>query len=404
MLLERNMRNLRMFRTLLGACALLAFTSVTGFGFTQQTRRDELCGVELYEERSDRPDVCGNRHAVKASPACPFDRFESGTDLACPGADAGGRKVKPQARFFGNTAVTIDWGRAQGGSIVQGDENLSQLVGSSYADYKTFGTPASGGGGYRWVKESRYWSCVLEAQKNPQFSYVSVECTAKPYATTCEAERFGKIYKSCESTTHEIVGAKTCRSDQFRPELYKSCSFYKTRDELNVYLTEVSSSADNYIMILPTRQADLYSKLRDEASFKCLIEKYDGTPFMDEVVVDLKEKFFLIFGLQYDESEVDCKNVSINVNPEVTAGKLNCKNYTYDSLKALILPEGMSKGLFDSFVKKCQSKIVYDNLSSWFETKKDEISLLEDDLAAQKDTGLRNRLLELKTRLDDATK
>ncbi len=393
-----------MFRTLLSACFVLSFTSVTGFGFTQQTRRNELCGVELYEERSDRPDVCGYRHAFKSSPACPLDKFASGTDLDCPGSDFGGRKVKPETKFFGSSAVTINWGKTQGGSTVQGGENVSQLVGDYFADYKTFGTPAVGGGGVRWTRESRFWSCTLEAQKNPQFSYATVECTAKPFAATCELEKFGKIYKECESPSHEIVGAKTCRSDQFNAELYNSCSFYKTRDELNVYLTEVSASADNYIMILPMRQADLYSKLRDEASFKCLIEKYVGAPFMEEVVVDLQDKFFLIFGLKYEESEVDCGNVAIDVNPAITAGKLDCNNYTYDSLKALVMPEGMSKGLFDGFVKKCQAKIVYDSLSNWFETKKTEISLLENDLAAQKDTALRNRLIELKTRLDEVTK
>ncbi|WP_141732307.1 hypothetical protein [Oligoflexus tunisiensis] len=218
---------------------------------------------------------------------------------------------------------------------------------------------------------------------------------------TCRLPQFGvESYKSCRHASHGIEAYASCRLPEFGIERYKECAFYKTPEELEAYITEVSLSLENYTQILPMRQADLYSKIRDEASFKCLIEKYDGQDFMEEVVIDLKDKFFLMFGYKYDESEVDCTQTEIDTNPEIRAGELTCAGYTYDTLRTLAQPDGMSKGLFDNFVKKCQAKIVYDNIANWFTTKKEEVSLFQDDLAAKNDASLKNRLLELKSRLE----
>ncbi|MDQ3230797.1 MAG: hypothetical protein M3Q07_03170 [Pseudobdellovibrionaceae bacterium] len=221
---------------------------------------------------------------------------------------------------------------------------------------------------------------------------------------TCRLPEFGiESYQSCRHSSHGIETYASCRLPEFGIEQYNECSFYKTPEEIDAYITEVSISLENYAQILPTRQADLYSKVRDEASFKCLIAKYKGQDFLEEVVADLEEKFFLIFGFKYEESEVDCAQTVIDTNPEIRAGALKCTDYTYDTLKTLTQPEGISKGLFDNFVKKCQAKVVYDNISNWFETKKAEVSLYENDLAAKNDEAIKKRLIDLKSKLDQSS-
>lgn len=372
-----------MLRTI--SCALILFASIHSSAFaalTLKTERNAVCGVELYEERFDG-DVCGWVYFEKQSSACELDYYKFGEDLSCPGSDAGGRRITAQMNGFG--PLNISWATSQGGSTLQGGEDIRSLIGSSIPNEN-------------FTRETRFWSCKVGGVR-PQGSFIgAITCTAKPFAASCQNPKFGSVYKSCRHSSHGNESPKKCRSDKFSPELYKSCSFYKTPEEIDAYIEATYSSLALNSTLLPARQADLYSSFRQEASFICLVEKYKDLDGFDVVYDDLVQKFKTAFTYDWTQSPLTCADATNeNASLRITAGTLDCANFTLDTLKTLTKPETMNNLVFNRFKSTCTTKLSYDLLAGWFDAKSTEIGQLIEDVVAKQDANRKAQLQELKS-------
>lgn len=214
----------------------------------------------------------------------------------------------------------------------------------------------------------------------------------------CEHPSFGiKTYKSCRSPLHPVESYKTCSLIEFGVELYKECSFYKTPEEIDAYIDATYSSLSINSILLPAKQADLYSSFRQEASFICLIEKYKDLEGFDVVFDDLTKKFFDSFAYDYTSSSVTCADAANeNRNWKITAGALDCKNFDINSIRSLKQPDGMNSAVFNRFKSTCSSKLTYDFVVNWFTDKATEVSQLLDDIVARTDAARKVQLEELK--------
>ncbi len=221
---------------------------------------------------------------------------------------------------------------------------------------------------------------------------------------TCEHPDFGAVaYQTCRHPQHGVELYSECQSPQFGAAQYNLCSFYKTPEQVEAFISETKLSLDTYASILPVRQGELFSRLRNEKALACLIDKYSVDPLYEQVTIDLREKFFLIFGYERSDAQVSCRNVNVNdVEVKVTLGRLDCKSFNRSSLAALEMPPGIAEGPFKRFKQNCSLKISHDTLLNWFTTKADEIDLLLEDLAARQDSKARNSLLKLKEEISSS--
>jgi hypothetical protein len=377
-----------MIRNLLASIFLLSSIPYTAFAeLAIRTERNALCGVELYEERYDG-DVCGWVYFEKQTNACPLDYVKSGPDLSCPESDLGGRKISTEIRKINDT-WTIEWFRLNGVSTTQGNEDIKVILGNSI--------PHSNSGSY--ARETSYWSCKASFVNTSGSSwYGGMNCTTKPYVASCPLEKFGKVYKPCRHESHDKESPKKCRSDKFAAERYNSCSFYKTPEEIDAFIEATYGSLAINSASLPSKQADVYGTFRQEATFVCLIEKYSGLEGYDDVAADLIKKFKEAFGYPYTDSSRTCADAANEAIPtSITAGALNCSDYTLQSIKTLAKPEAMNLLVFNRFKSTCTTKLSYDLAVSWFDEKLLEINQLLADVVAKKDTERKEQLESLRT-------
>ncbi|HET9236149.1 MAG TPA: hypothetical protein VFO10_02790 [Oligoflexus sp.] len=374
---------------------LLATVSTSALAaLNLRTERNALCGVELYEERYDG-DVCGWVYYEKQTNACELDRYEEGADLSCPGSDLGGRKITAELTKQASGGWSIAWWSLKGGSTVQGSEDIQKILGNTLPDLN----PGND------KRETAFWSCKFSYVNTMGSSwYGGLSCTAKPFAATCAMEKFGKVYKPCRAESHGKESPKKCRSEEFDAELHNSCSFYKTPEEIDAFIDATYGSLAINSVSLPSKQADLYGSFRQEASFICLIEKYKDLEGYDDVFNDLVVKFKNAFSYDYAESSRTCaESANEAVPPKITAGDLDCKTYTVQTIKTLTKPESMNPAVFNRFKSTCSVKLAYDFAVSWFDDKLVEINQLLGDVVAKEDAerkqyldGLKQSVLESK--------
>jgi hypothetical protein len=149
---------------------------------------------------------------------------------------------------------------------------------------------------------------------------------------------------------------------------------------------------------LPSKQADLYGSFRQEASFICLIEKYSNLEGYDDVTLDLTKKFKDAFGYSHTDSSRTCdESANEAIPPRITAGALDCANYTVQSIKTLAKPEAMNAAVFSRFKSTCSVKLSYDFAVSWFDEKLVEINQLLADIVARQDAERKAQLESLRT-------
>lgn len=382
-----------MIRNLLASILFLSLVPTVSYGaLSIKTERNALCGVELYEERFDG-EVCGWIYYEKQTNACPVDYVKSGPDMSCPGSDQGGRKISTEIRKI-NDSWTIEWFRLNGVSTVQGTEDIKAILGNSI--------PHSNSGSY--VRETSYWSCKASFVNTTGSSwYGGINCTTKPYAATCPLEKFGKVYKPCRHESHDKESPKKCRSDKFAAERYNSCSFYKTAEEIDAYIDATYQSLVNNAVMLPAKQSDLYTTFRQEASYICLVEKYNGMLGYEDVAADLTKKFFETFGYEYNESSLTCADAATeNQAYKITAGTLDCANYDVNTIRSVTKPADMVPAVFTRFKANCTTKVTYDYLVSWFEQRLQETNQLLGDLVAQRDAQRKSALEDLKKSISES--
>jgi hypothetical protein len=375
-------------------CTILLATIPTSAlaALNLRTERNAVCGVELYEERYDG-DVCGWVYYEKQTNACELDHYEKGADLSCPGSDLGGRKITAELNKEAS-GWSIAWWSLKGGSTVQGSEDIQKILGNKLPDLN----PGND------KRETAFWSCKFSYVNTMGSSwYGGLSCTAKPFAATCPMEKFGKVYKPCRAESHGKESPKKCRSDKFDAELYSSCSFYKTPEEIDAYVDATAQTLVNNAILLPAKQSDLYTTFRQEASFICLVEKYTAMPGYDDVVADLTKKFFETFGYEYNESSLACADASTeDRNYKITAGTLDCKNYDINSIRTVTKPTEMVQAVFTRFKSNCTTKVTYDYLVGWFDDRIGEVNQLIGDVVARKDADRRLRLQELRQSISES--
>jgi hypothetical protein len=381
-----------MLRKVLSAALLIGFAPSLFAALTLRTERNAVCGVELYKEQYDG-DICGWIYKEKQSNACELDRYESGADLSCPGSDLGGRKISAELSKQ-TSGWSIAWWSLKGGSTTQGTEDIKSILGNTLPELN----PGND------KRETQYWSCKFSYVNTMGSSwYGGIQCTTKPYAASCPLPKFGSIYKSCRAEAHGKESPKKCRSDKFDAELYSSCSFYKTAEEVDAYIDATAQTLVNNAALLPAKQSDLYTTFRQEASFICLVEKYQAMPGYDDVVADLTKKFFETFGYEYNESSLTCADASKeDRNYKITAGTLDCKNYDINTIRTAAKPADMAPALFTRFKSNCTTKVTYDYLVGWFDQRIAEVNQLVSDIVARQDEARKQRLEDLKKSISES--
>lgn len=221
---------------------------------------------------------------------------------------------------------------------------------------------------------------------------------------SCEHPDFGvSSYQNCRHPRHGVELYKECQRPEFGIAQYKTCRFYKTPEQIEAYIYETNSSLDTYASILPVRQGELFSRLRNEKALACLIDKYSVDPLYEQVATDLNEKFFLIFGYERSDVRVSCESVNVNsVKVKVTLGQLDCDSFNRTTLSALQIPSNTAEGPFKRFKQNCSLKISHDSLLRWFRQKDDEIELLLEDQVAQQSPKAKESLLKLRQEISKA--
>lgn len=381
-----------MIRSILCIILLAVSVSPAFSALVVRTERNAVCGVELYEERYDG-DVCGWIYKEKADNACELDHYVTGADMLCPGSDLGGRKISASLNKQ-NVGWSIAWWSLQGGSTVQGTEDIKTILGGTLPELN----PGND------KRETSYWNCKFSYTNTTGSSwYGGVSCTTKPYAASCPMAKFGSIYKSCRHESHGKESPKSCRSDKFAAELYNSCNFYKTPEEIDAYIDATAQTLVNNSILLPAKQSDLYTTFRQEASFICLVEKYDAMPGYEDVTADLTKKFFDTFGYEYNESSLSCADASTeDRNYKITAGALDCKNYDINTIRSAVKPAEMVQAVFTRFKANCTTKVTYDYLIGWFDERIGEVNQLVGDVVARQDAARKQRLEELKQSISES--
>ncbi len=215
---------------------------------------------------------------------------------------------------------------------------------------------------------------------------------------SCEHPDFGVIaYQACRHPQHGVELYRECQHPEFGNAQYKSCSFYKTPEQVEAYIYETKSSLDTYASVLPIRQGELFSRLRNEKALACLIDKYSADPLYEQVAIDLNEKFFLIFGYERSDVQVSCQNINMSeVQVKVTLERLDCEAFNRTTLSSLQNPANIAEGRFKRFKQNCSLKISHDSLLSWFQNKEEEIGLLLNDQVARQNPKAREKLSRLK--------
>lgn len=223
-----------------------------------------------------------------------------------------------------------------------------------------------------------------------------------PVPASCTNIAFGvRGYETCRDPSHGIQSYQTCSREDFPIASYKSCSFYKTPEELTAYIQATSESVETYQLILPAREGELLSRLSSESAFACLIRKHEVEPMYDTVVIDLKEKFLLVFGYDVKDSITDCTDESIaSKKIKFSLAGIDCDSIAKDRVSTLIKPDAVSDGVFARFKQNCTMKKSYDGLIDWFDTKLAEVSLLKEDIVAKSDANAVLQLEELRVKLE----
>lgn len=336
-----DMRPLNLLVLLL---AVLNFTET--YALDIQTRRHSLCGVESFNPRVDAK--CGvEKYFDRVSSAC-APIYKSKVDPRICGYDPN-RTISRCERIPGSHAPQV----------------------SVFPEIE-LGCPA----GYQ-MKTS-------------------------PAPKACQNEAFGIAgYNSCRDASHGIESYNSCRLEEFGVENYKSCSFYKTPEELNAYIDATSETLVTYSEVLPSRQGELFARLKSENGMGCTIRKYDTTDALfEDVVKDLKEQFLIIFGYQVEDATLDCRPETLKgAAIKVMLSDIDCDNLSKDAIASLAKPESSSEAQLARFKQTCTLKKSYDALVTWFETKEDETAALISDLAAQADPSAKQRLVELQSKL-----
>ncbi|MDQ3235495.1 MAG: hypothetical protein M3Q07_27105, partial [Pseudobdellovibrionaceae bacterium] len=221
---------------------------------------------------------------------------------------------------------------------------------------------------------------------------------------TCRLPEFGiESYQSCRHSSHGIETYASCRLPEFGIEQYNECSFYKTPEEIDAYIEATNETLVNNATLLPAKQSELYTTFRHEASFICLVEKYNAMPGYEDVVNDLTQKFFGTFGYEYNESSLTCADASTeDRNYKITAGTLDCANYDISSIRTVAKPDNMVQAVFSRFKVNCTTKVTYDYLVRWFDDKLLEVNQLLGDLVAIQDANRKRSLEELKQAISES--
>jgi hypothetical protein len=372
----------------------LAFSSLS---LSQGTlRHSELrsyngpeCGPATYP--TTPREECGKIYETKESSACgPALSFNSGEDLSCPGSDLGGRTVNVGARIS-NPTLSFEWFNVRGGPIVQGNENLQNVLGSSLSDYRSFGQQING---MTWVKETRYWKCTMTVTGPSSMSlYPNINCVAKPYAATCPLEKFGgKQFPTCSLSTFAVIGFQSCL-DYSKPS-YPDCQLRKTQTEVDTYISYLESEIDAKSELYAINLSNFLVQSRQKGAMACLIKSYIDNPLYEAVLSDLQDLYLEYFGELFDPTvEYDCQSSSAITD-------LVYEDVACSTLTTAFITEEVRKATTDrrkkAFYNQCLSQKAFNLTENWFQFQIKEIDFLIGDLVARNNPSVREKLEALK--------
>ncbi|SMF22982.1 hypothetical protein [Pseudobacteriovorax antillogorgiicola] len=291
-----------------------------------KTVRHSICGVESYH--ANRGEVCG------------IERYNSQVSSLCPPA------------LFNEGTSEQHCGTTRGACAVYEDCNLW----------------------YRGICAEPVGACV-GWERIP---------------ASCRHSAFGvAAYSACERAEFGVALYKQCSHPSFGVSTHRSCSMYKTPEELNEYLTNVSDNMELYLLELPEKKKDLYAKIGHEKALWCMIDKYSDDDLYWEVVTDAKDTFFLQFGYDYSDVTHDC---SVEEEIRIVLDGIDCDTISTSDLRTMPKPDGISQARFVRFKSQCATKKSHDLIVDWFEVKDQELGLLINDIVARQDANVKSEI------------
>ena len=244
------------------------------------------------------------------------------------------------------------------------------------------------------------WECLV--LKNPPIinpeNLVSISCRIpKDFAASCFLD--SNRPKSCDIGSGTPASYQECKV-QTSPS--STCEMYKTPEALDEYIESNQKLIDSYKLIFPQSKADIFLSRGDEKSLYCLIAQYQSDDLYEEIILDLKSRFFDIFGVQFEDLKYDkdeCKSsidVTLNnFNPKLD--DVECRGLTADSLNDMVKPADISETKFNRFLDDCRTLLSYESMQKYFKDTSEEIKLLLTDLPAQESADRSSGLNDLKS-------
>ncbi len=313
--------------------ALLCLFIQNAYSLELQKERHEICGVEKRETK--RHSLCGTTYHSEAEYPCPAAAYNKRT----------------------NAAIC----------------------------------------GYRRGSCIKYDKCAVGTPNNCAEPANDAVCVAwRRVPDSCRHISFGvERYKTCEHPDFGFKEYKLCTKDHpdFAPILFYECEFYKTPEELDEYLTGVKSVMEVYALDLADAKSDLYSRVGNEKAFWCMIDKYEGDIFYDEIILDLKDTFFLEFDIDYTEVSYDCSKPIADI--KVLIASIDCDDLSIPELKTMSQPSGTTRGQFVRFRNQCRAKKSHEAKEDWFVTKEYELGLLVNDIVAKSNADIKADIEEV---------
>jgi len=257
-------------------------------------------------------------------------------------------------------------------------------------------------------------SCPGSHQATRPIPYIAIctdpsgICPWDDVVAECEKPEFGVAsYKSCRTQSNGVEAYNSCSLPQFGVAAYRSCSFYLTPEQLDEYLNVNASSVEFFATLLPGRQAELLSRLREAASFACLVRKYQALTGYETVVDDLAQKFFVTFGYKVQDYTANCSSEilddparQVKVTITGTDNTLACDNLTPEAIDSAAAPAGVSETAMQHFKQSCTLKLSYAALLSWFHLRSTELQQLSSDIVAKQDPSIAARIAALEAKIN----
>lgn len=228
-----------------------------------------------------------------------------------------------------------------------------------------------------WVEQKKIKEEVPCEGDRPKGSCYRTYQVAINHPATCEAERFGvKTWKECEDKSFGVAHYNICAHEEFGVKTFNSCNIRKTRQELEIYIQSRNADINLNGSLLLANQTLLIKQSRSAETLACFIEKYADNPLATDVMNDLLANFEIVTGKEYSKDlAINCEEV-----------RSLTENYSCDE---------------DFASDMCKTKRSLDAANKYFKENIKEIMLLSFDVVAEADQNFKERLEELRLKLEE---